>query len=275
MSAFSPLLTLVAACMLVVPNTINAAEKPPKFSARQVLLITHPLGIELVSRNADAAMAPSSMTKIMTALLVIEAIKTGKVKISDKIRMTKTMLKTRGSRLKPRRGARITVQALLEAMVIGSANDAAKALAIHLAGSEAAFAKRMGKRATGLGLQKSQFRNATGFNAKGHRMSARDIARLAGHLIANHPKFFAMFARSAVRIGKKRLRNRNPVLKSVEGADGIKTGQTRKGGYGLAASAKRGSIRLILVINGLKSAQARRREAKQLLDWGFRLLQRK
>jgi D-alanyl-D-alanine carboxypeptidase (penicillin-binding protein 5/6) len=272
MPGFSTFLMLVVSCGLAL--TAAAAEKPPPFKAKQAILLTYPHGIELVSRNADAAMAPSSMTKMMTALLVIEAIKAGKINATDKIKITKAMLRTRGSRLKPRRGAKITVRALLNALVVGSANDAAKALAIRLAGSEAAFAERMTKRAQALGLVNSQFRNSTGFNAKGHRMSARDVARLAGELIKKHPKYYAIFGRKSVKVGKRRLKNRNPVLGLVKGADGIKTGQTRKGGYGLSASAKRGSIRLILVINGLKSAQARRQEAKRLLEWGFRILQR-
>ena len=251
---------------------VSAAQQPPKPAAKQALLVTHPLGIAILAKNADAAMAPSSMTKIMTALLVVEAIKAGKIKATDKVKITREMLRTRGSRLRPKRGSRVTVQTLLEAMIVGSANDATKALAIHLAGSEAAFAKRMTDRAKALGLSGSSFRNATGFNAKGHRMTARDVARLAGYFIDKHPAYYALFANRTVKVGRKRLRNRNPVLGGVSGADGIKTGQTREGGYGLAASARRGAIRLILVINGLKSAKARRAEAKRLLEWGFRHL---
>lgn len=252
----------------------SQAEKPPVPAAKQAILIAHPLGIVLLAKNPDTPMAPSSMTKIMTALIVIEAIKSGRLKAAAKVKITRTMLRTRGSRLRPKRGTRISVKSLLAATIVGSANDAAKALAIHLAGSEAAFADRMTARAKSLGLQKSRFSNATGFNADGHQMSARDVARLAGFLIDKHPKYYALFGKRSAKIGKKTLRNRNPVLGAVSGADGIKTGQTRKGGYGLAASARRGAIRLILVINGLKSAKARRAEAKRLLEWGFRHLQR-
>ena len=252
----------------------SAADKPPKPAAREVLLVTHPLGIAILVKNADTAMAPSSMTKIMTALLVVEAIKSGKIQPSEKIRITREMLRTRGARLRPKRGARITVRSLLEAMIVGSANDAAKALAIRLDGSEAAFAKRMTARAKALGLASSSFRNATGFNAKGHQMTARDVARLASYFIDKHPGYYALFGRRSVKVGKRRLRNRNPALGRIKGADGIKTGQTRKGGYGLAASAKRGAIRLILVINGLKSAKARRAEAQRLLEWGFKHLKK-
>lgn len=246
------------------------AKKPPPIQAKQAILMSFPLGIVLLRKDERAPMAPSSMTKLMTALLVIEAIKSGKTKADAKVTITQAATKTRGSRARLRRGQKVSVQTLLEATLIGSANDAAIALAIHIAGSEDKFAAQMTTRAKEMGLLGSQFRNATGFAAKGHQMTARDVALLSAHIMNRHPQYFALFAKRTTKVGRRRLRNRNPVLGRVKGADGIKTGQTRAGGFGLAASAVRGKVRLILVINGLKSAKARAIEARRLLEWGFK-----
>lgn len=237
--------------------------------AKQALLVVYPSFRVLFAKKARQKMRPSSMTKLMTALLVFEALRSGRLSGEAQIAASKHAAGQRGSRAGLKRGARYRVRDLMRAMVVHSANDATVALAERLAGSEKAFAAAMTRRARALGLHDTAFRNATGFTAPGHLTSARDIARLAGLILARFPKRYPLFALRAVPFAGRSLRNRNPVLGRVRGADGLKTGYTRAGGYGLVASAKRGGRRLILVVNGLKSEAERQREAIRLLRWGF------
>ena len=209
------------------------------------------------------------MTKLMTALLVFEALRAGRLSGEERVEVSAYAAGQRGSRVGLKPGGRYTARDLMRATIVHSANDAAVALAERLAGSEKAFAAAMTRRARQLGLRDSAFRNTTGFTAPNHLTSARDIARLAGLILARFPDRYRLFALRSIRFGGRSWRNPNPVLGRVDGADGLKTGYTRAGGYGLVASAKRGARRLILVVNGLKSEAARRREAIRLLRWGF------
>jgi D-alanyl-D-alanine carboxypeptidase (penicillin-binding protein 5/6) len=158
---------------------------------------------------------------------------------------------------------------LLRGAAIASANDAAVAIAEHLGKSEAAFAKTMTSTARDLGLSGSRFANATGHTAKDHRMTASDVAKLAGMILQRYPERYRMFGEREFRFRNQTYPNRNPLLGNYAGADGIKTGMTSAGGYGIAASAIRDGRRLILVINGMPSEEARAAEARRLLDWGF------
>ena len=248
----------------------GAAAAVPATSAKQALLVEYPSYRTLLAKNAEAGMRPSSMTKLMTALLVFEALRSGRLSGAERIAAGKRAAAQRGSRVGLKDGARYSARDLLQAMIVYSANDATVALAERLAGSETAFAAEMTRRARTLGLRGTAFRNATGFTAPGHLTSARDVARLAGEIVARFPERYSLFALRSVRFGGRSWRNRNPVLGRVAGADGLKTGYTQAGGYGLVASAKRGTRRLILVINGLKSEGERQREAVRLLRWGFR-----
>lgn len=238
--------------------------------AKQALLVEYPSFRTLLAKNAGDRMRPSSMTKLMTALMVFEALRSGALSAETRIVASRHAAGQRGSRVGLKPGGRYRAGDLVRATVVYSANDAAVALAERLAGSEKAFAAAMTRRARTLGLRDTAFRNATGFTAPGHLTSARDIARLAGEIVARFPERYALFARRSVKFGGRTWRNRNPVLGRVAGADGLKTGYTRAGGYGLVASAKRAGRRLILVVNGLKSEGERQREAVRLLRWGFR-----
>lgn len=258
----------VAASAPLVSDPASAAE--PRSAARQAFMIALPSQKVLLAKRADRAMAPSSMVKLMTVLLVLEALEAGEISLTQPVKISRTAARTGGSRIGLEAGETVSLEMLLRGTAAASGNDSAIALAEVLASSEAAFAKRMTARAKTLGLKQSRFRNATGFTRRGQHMSARDVATLSAYLIERYPLFYAYFALRSVERKGKQYRNRNPVLGVVDGADGLKTGQTRAGGYGLAASAKRGDVRLILVINGLKSAQARRDEAVRLLEWGFK-----
>lgn len=270
-----PLLLFLMPIGLALPTAAAAGEANAAAGgaiatpAKQVLLVDFPSYRVLFAKNAGDRMRPSSMTKLMTALLVFEALRSGRLSGEAQVAASRHAAGQRGSRVGLKQGGRYRVRDLVRAMIVHSANDAAVALAERLAGSETAFAAAMTRRARRLGLRDTAFRNATGFTAPGHLTSARDIARLAGEIVARFPAHYRLFALRSVQFGGKTWRNRNPVLGRVAGADGLKTGQTRAGGYGLVASAKRGGRRLILVVNGLKSAAARQREAVRLLRWGF------
>lgn len=271
MRALLPILTLLILTPPVLTQAAGAGGVAgvPSTPAKQALLVEYPSFRTLLAKNAESRMRPSSMTKLMTALLVFEALRSGRMSGAERIAAGKRAAAQRGSRVGLKAGGRYRVLDLVRATIVYSANDAAVALAERLAGSETAFAAEMTRRARKLGLRDTAFRNATGFTAPGHLTSARDIARLAGEIIARFPQRYRLFAMRSVRFGGRTWRNRNPVLGRVAGADGLKTGHTRAGGYGLVASAQRGTRRLILAINGLKSEGERRREAVRLLRWGF------
>lgn len=262
------LLGLLLLAPVVLSAPAGAADKP-KTKAREALLIEYPTKRVLFSKRATRSMAPSSMTKLMTVFLVFEGLRNKTLRFDEPVKVGRRAARQRGSTLSLETGQTVSLGDLLRATIVHSANDAAVALAEHMAGSEAKFARRMTRRAKQLGLRRSRFRNATGFNARGHRMSAVDVALLAGLIIAKFPDYYAYFGQRTFTFGGKTYENRNPLLGTIEGVDGLKTGQTRKGGYGLVVSAKRGALRLILVVNGLKSAAARKREAMRLLEWGF------
>ncbi len=240
--------------------------------AKQAIVIEHPSGRELFARAADRAMAPSSMTKMMTLYLAFEALERGKVGAETSVTISGRAAQARGAAIGLKAGEKAAFGELIRAAAIASANDAAVAIAEHLAGDEAAFANAMTEKAKELGLKGSRFVNATGHHAKDHRMTARDAALLAARLIEKFPQHYRMFGESEFNFRDQVHRNRNPLLGAVAGADGIKTGQTAAGGYGLAGSVSRNGKRLILVINGLPSEAARAEEARRLIEDGFRRL---
>lgn len=239
-------------------------------TAKQALLVEHPGGRVLLAKAAAQAMAPSSMTKLMTLYLAFEAIEQKRAVEAAAVKVSKRAAEVRGATIGLAEGDMVPLGHLIRATIVASANDAATAIAEHLAGTEADFAKRMTDKARELGLAGSAFANATGHAAKDHRMSAADVAKLAGLLIQRFPDRYRLFAEREMSFRGKTFRNRNPVLGEIAGADGIKTGQTAAGGFGLVASALRDGRRLILVINGLPNEKARADEARRLLDWGFK-----
>jgi D-alanyl-D-alanine carboxypeptidase (penicillin-binding protein 5/6) len=258
---------LLAAVILAALAEPAAAEST---RAKQAILVEHPGGRVLFEKAADKAMGPSSMTKLMTLYLAFEALKEGRVSETTAVKIGKRAAGARGSSMDLKAGDSVPFDELVRGAAIASANDAAVAIAEHLAKSEAAFARTMTSTARDLGLSGSRFANATGHTAKDHRMTAADVAKLAGVILQRYPERYRMFGEREFRFRGQAYPNRNPLLGSYTGADGIKTGQTSAGGYGMAASALRDGKRLILVINGLPSEDARAEEAKRLLDWGFK-----
>lgn len=238
--------------------------------AKQAILVEHPGGRVLFEKAADKSMAPSSMTKLMTLYLAFDALKEGRVSETTPVKVSKRAAGARGSSMDLKAGDSVPFGELVRGAAIASANDAAVAIAEHLGKSESAFAKSMTSTARDLGLSGSRFANATGHTAKDHRMTAADIAKLAGAVLQRYPERYRMFAEREFRFRGQSYPNRNPLLGAYAGADGVKTGQTSAGGHGMAASAIRDGKRLILVVNGLPSEEARAEEAKRLLDWGFK-----
>jgi D-alanyl-D-alanine carboxypeptidase (penicillin-binding protein 5/6) len=242
--------------------------------AKQAVLVEHPSGRVLFEKAADTPMAPSSMTKLMTLFLAFEAMKEGRPGETATVKISKRAAAARGSSMNLKAGESVAFGELVRGTAIASANDAAVAIAEHLGKTEPAFARTMTARARDLGLAGSHFANASGHTAKDHRMTAADIAKLSGILLQRFPDRAGLFGEIALRFRGQTFANRNPLLGSYAGADGIKTGMTAAGGYGIAASAMRNGKRLILVINGLPSEEARAAEARRLLDWGFARLSR-
>jgi D-alanyl-D-alanine carboxypeptidase (penicillin-binding protein 5/6) len=228
----------------------------------------------LFEKAADKPMPPSSMTKMMTLYLAFTALAEKQVTETTTVKVSKRAAGVRGSEIGLKAGDSVPFGELVRATAIASANDAAVAIAEHLGRSEGAFAMEMTSTGKELGLTGSRFANATGHTAKDHRMTAADVAKLGGILLQKFPDRARIFAEREFRFRGETHANRNPLLGSYPGADGLKTGQTQAGGYGLAATAMRDGKRLILVINGLDSEEARAAEAKRLLDWGFARLSR-
>lgn len=242
--------------------------------AKQAILVEHPSARVLFEKAADKAMAPSSMTKLMTLFLAFEALKAGRVGETTMVKISKRAAAARGSSMGLKGGESVPFGELVRGAAIASANDAAVAIAEHLGKSEAKFARTMTATARELGLSGSRFANVTGHAAKNHRMTAADVAKLAGIILQRYPDRYRIFAERELRFRGQAYPNRNPLLGSYAGADGIKTGMTSAGGYGMAASAMRDGRRLILVVNGMPSEDARAAEARRLLDWGFARLSR-
>lgn len=244
--------------------------------APTAILIEASSGSVLFEKNADELRAPSSMMKLMTAEVVFHAIKQGDVKLTDEFRVSENAWRkggapSGGSTMFAAINSKISVDDLLHGAIIQSGNDACMVLAEGLAGNERIFAaEMMTKRARELGLTLSTFANSNGLPDPGNKMTVRELAKLARYIIQTYPDFYKLFGEKEFTWNKIRQQNRNPLLNSLEGADGLKTGFTKEGGYGMVGSAVQNGIRLIVVINGLDDPDDRAAEAKKMLEWGFR-----
>lgn len=243
--------------------------------AREAFLIDFDTDRVLFEKNADQRMPPASMSKVMSTYIVFERIKAGRLSLDDTLAVSENAWRKGGAAsggstmfLKP--GERVRIEDLLRGVIVQSGNDASIVLAEGLAGTEEVFGQQMTELGRKLGLKDSQFRNATGLPDPDHYMTARDLALLAKRTIQDHPDFYRYYAELNFAYGGIRQTNRNPLLYKDLGVDGLKTGHTNEAGYGLAASAKRGGRRLILVVTGLPTRAVRSSEPERLFDWGFR-----
>jgi serine-type D-Ala-D-Ala carboxypeptidase (penicillin-binding protein 5/6) len=244
--------------------------------APTAILIEASSGSVLFEKNADELRAPSSMMKLMTAEVVFHAIKQGDVKLTDEYRISENAWRRGGapsgtSTMFAAINSKVSVDDLLHGAIIQSGNDACIALAEGMAGNERTFASDfMTKRARELGMTQSTFANSNGLPDPGNKMTVRELAMLARYIILTYPEFYKLFGEKEFTWNKIRQQNRNPLLNSLDGADGLKTGYTKEGGYGMVGSAVQNGTRLIVVVNGLESAEDRASEAKKMLEWGYR-----
>lgn len=247
----------------------------PNVSASHAILIDYENGSVLYEKAADTPYPPASMTKLMTMELVFHALREKRLTLDQEIFISPNTWRkggapSGGSTMFASVNSRIRVDDLIQGAIVVSGNDAAIAFAEALAGNEAAFARQMTERAHKLGLNSATFRNATGLPEPDHKISVRDLAQLAIHLIRDYPEFYHYYRQPEFTWNKIRQRNRNPLLEMNIGADGLKTGYTKESGYGLVGTAVQNDIRLVVVVNGAPSAKERAEDARRLLEWGFR-----
>jgi D-alanyl-D-alanine carboxypeptidase (penicillin-binding protein 5/6) len=246
---------------------------PPKIAASSYILIDANSGKVLVSHNADEHRAPASLTKVMTGYILARELAQGNVKLDDKALISEKAWRTPGSRMFVKEGTEVSLDDLRKGMIIQSGNDASVAIAEHLAGGEDAFAQLMNAQAKQLGMDNTHFVDATGLSGKNQYTSATDMATLARALINNYPKFYTIYSKKSFTYNNIKQGNRNLLLYRDNSVDGVKTGHTDLAGYNLIASAKRDGMRLISVVMGTKSFQARANESQKLLNYGFRFYQ--
>jgi len=264
-AVFRGLAAAVLALMIV-----NPASAQIDTEAREAFLLDAVTGTVLLDKNGDRAMPPASMSKIMTVYAVFDRIRQGRLSLDDTLTVSERAWRMGGSKMFVELGSEIRVEDLLRGVIIQSGNDACIVLAEGLSGSEEAFARELNTLAEEIGLRDSQFRNATGWPAEGHLMSARDLAHLAARMIDEFPDLYHYYSETEFTWHDITQGNRNPLLYRNIGADGLKTGHTQEAGYGLTASAVQDGRRLILVVTGLESQRQRAEEAERLMRWGFR-----
>ena len=242
--------------------------------APTAILLEAQSGTVLYDKNADQLVAPASLAKLMTAEVVFNELKEGSIKLEDEFNISvnawrKGGAPSGGSTMFAILHSKVKVADLIQGVIIQSANDGCIALAEGIAGNENDFVRMMNSRAREIGLTQSNFSNPTGLPDPDMRVTARELAKLARHIIFTYPEYYRWYGEREFTWNKIRQQNRNPLLAMNVGADGMKTGFTNEAGYGLVGSALQNGLRLIVVVNGLKSDKERADEAKRLLDWGF------
>ena len=241
---------------------------PVDTAAKWALVQDFHTGATLLEKGADDEMPPSSMTKLMTIYLVYERLKQGRLRLEDELPVTEKAWRMGGSKMFVQVGATVKVEDLIRGVIVQSGNDACIVFAEALSGSEEQFAELMNAKAKEIGLTRTNFRNSTGWPDPEQRMSARDIATLARRIIRDFPEYYHYDAEKTYKYNGIEQGNRNPMVQKGT-ADGLKTGHTDAGGYGLVASSQRNGRRLILVLNGMASMRERAEESERLMDWAF------
>jgi D-alanyl-D-alanine carboxypeptidase (penicillin-binding protein 5/6) len=273
MSLYSHLTKFFFVLALSVMMTVPARAEIVS-SSEYVMIMDFDNGDVLFEKNADEAMKPASMAKIMTVYLLLDRLKNGGLTMDDTFLVSEKAWKKGGSRTFLEPGSQVKVGDLLRGIIVQSGNDAAIVVAEGLAGSEEAFAERMTENAKELGMSNTVFGNSTGWPDEITTTTARDLAILARALITDFPEYYGIFKETGFTYNNITQSNRNPLVFGSEGADGLKTGHTEASGYGLVGSAKRGEQRMILVVNGLNSSKERKNESIRLMDLAFRMFTR-
>ena len=266
---------MIAAALLFLALPLRAQAAELDIDGKSALLMDMATGTVLYESNPHEPLAPASVTKVMTMLLIMEAIDSGKIGWDDMVTASEAAAAKGGSQIYLKVGETMSVSDMLKSIAVSSANDCACAMAEHIAGSESAFVSMMNARAAELGMKDTHFVNCTGLDdddsAKEHRTSAYDIALMSRELLKNHPmiKKYTTIWMDTVRNGTFGLSNTNKLIRFYNGATGLKTGYTSGAGYCLSASAQRDGMELIAVVMGCESSQVRNAACKSLLDYGF------
>jgi len=265
---FRPTLAAFLLIFLMVPGAYALETK-----ARAALLVDYNTGTVLLEKNADQALPPASMSKLMTLNMVFEALEDGRLSLDERLPVSEHAMSYGGSTMFLNTRDRVRVEDLIRGVIVLSGNDASAVLAEALAGTEVEFARVMTKRARQLGMMNSTFANSNGWPHRDQRMSARDLVILADRLIRHFPQYYVYFAEREFAFDDRSPANRfnrNPLLKLDIGADGLKTGHTAEAGYGVVGSATKNGRRVVLMLTGLDTEADRAREAEKMVNWAFR-----
>ena len=261
--------------LLLGLGAVSASAQGFQTAAPHAILVDAESGSVLFEKAADEPFSPASMAKLMTAEIVFGALKEGRLTMDTEFTVTEDAWRRGGaggggSSMFAQVNSRIKLSDLLRGLVVQSGNDAAITIAENMAGTEEAFAGIMNRRAKEIGMTRSTFRNATGYSAPDQKVTARDMAKLAQHLIDTYPEYYKIYSEREFTWNKIKQQNRNPLLTLDIGADGLKTGSLEESGYALTGSAVQNGQRLIMVVSGLKTARDRAAETRKLMEWGFR-----
>ena len=255
------------------PSRPITVPSPPNIKVKAFILLDANSGRVLAEKNADQKLKPASLTKMMTMYIVSDALKQGRIKLDDKVLVSEKAWRTGGSRMFIKVGDHVSVNDLIQGVVVQSGNDACVALAEHVAGSENSFADIMNEQANLLGMKDSHFTDSTGMPHPDHYSTARDLSILAKHLIIDFPEYYHYYKEKRFKYNGIPQPNRNRLLWRDANVDGIKTGHTKKAGYCLVSSAKTHDMRLISVLMGAPSDTARVEDTQRLLRYGFRFFE--
>lgn len=271
---------IIPALFFLIFSLINTSHaesgnipEPPKLEATQYLLIDFLSGTELAAKDPDKRIEPASITKLMTAYVLYQELEKGNISVDDRVIVSQKAWKMEGSRMFLEAGKKVPLGRMISGLIIQSGNDAAIALAEHIAGSEENFVRKMNDEAERLGMTNTNFVNVTGWPNPRHYMSARDIAKLTRTVIAEYPEHYEMYKEKEYSYNGIKQYNRNKLLWHDKTVDGVKTGHTESAGYCLLSSAQRGSMRLISVVLGADSDKTRTNYSQQLLEYGFRFFE--
>lgn len=274
-ASFFSALTLLTALFIPPAKAQVMIPAAPQLAATAWILMDAHSGKIITEHNADKRIPPASLTKMMTSYLLEYELKQGNVALNDQVRISVKAWRTPGSRMFIREGTYVSISDLLRGVIIQSGNDASVAVAEHLAGSEESFADIMNQHAHVMGMNNTQFRNATGLPEEGHYSSARDLAMLSRVKILDYPEHYTIYSEREFTYNNITQSNRNRLLWRDNTVDGLKTGHTDDAGYCLAASAEREGMRLISVVMGARSDEGRAQESQKLLTYGFRYFETK
>ena len=253
--------------------SVAASVSAPDIKATSYLLVDFHSGVELAEKNSDKQIEPASITKLMTAYVIYKELANGSISEKDTVLISEKAWKMEGSRMFVEAGKKVSLNKMLRGLIVQSGNDAAVALAEHIAGSEAAFIIKMNEQASALKMNSTQFQNVTGWPAENHYTTARDIVKLTRAIINDFPEYYKLHALKEYTYNGIKQYNRNKLLWRDDTVDGVKTGHTKSAGYCLVSSAIRNDMRLISVILGAENEKTRADYSQELLEFGFRLFE--